>query len=70
MAHLGCREHVYVKMPNIDRLAREKTDFDRFTVASGVYSPSRTAVMTGHFPARYHIDRNLANNLIPDSSTP
>ena len=49
-----------VPTPNIDRLAREGTDFHRFTVASGVCSPSRTAVMTGHFPARYNIDAHFA----------
>ncbi|MDG2322394.1 MAG: sulfatase-like hydrolase/transferase, partial [Akkermansiaceae bacterium] len=47
---LSCHGHPYVKTPNIDRLAKEGTDFHRFTVASGVCSPSRTAVMTGHFP--------------------
>ena len=57
---LGCHDHPYVKTPNIDRLAREGTDFHRFTVASGVCSPSRTAVMTGHFPARYNIDGHFA----------
>ncbi len=57
---LSCHGHPYVKTPNIDRLAREGTDFIRFTVASGVCSPSRTAVMTGHFPARYNIDGHFA----------
>ncbi|MCB1092758.1 MAG: sulfatase-like hydrolase/transferase, partial [Verrucomicrobiae bacterium] len=57
---LSCHGHPYVKTPNIDRLAREGTDFQRFTVASGVCSPSRAAVMTGHFPARYHIDGHFA----------
>lgn len=57
---LGCHGHEYVKTPNIDRLAREGTDFHRFTVASGVCSPSRTAVMTGHFPARYNVDGHFA----------
>jgi N-acetylgalactosamine-6-sulfatase len=57
---LGCHGHPYVKTPNIDRLAAEGTDFHRFTVASGVCSPSRTAVMTGHFPARYNIDGHFA----------
>ncbi len=57
---LGCHGHPYVKTPNIDRLAREGTDFHRFTVASGVCSPSRTAVMTGHYPARYNIDGHFA----------
>ncbi len=57
---LSCHGHPYVKTPNIDRLAAEGTDFHRFTVASGVCSPSRTAVMTGHFPARYNIDGHFA----------
>lgn len=57
---LGCHGHPYIKTPNIDRLAREGTDYQRFTVASGVCSPSRTAIMTGHFPARYNIDGHFA----------
>ena len=57
---LSCHGHSYVKTPNIDRLAKEGTDFHRFTVASGVCSPSRTAVITGHFPARYNIDAHFA----------
>jgi arylsulfatase A-like enzyme len=57
---LGCHGHPYLKTPNIDRLASEGTDFHRFSVASGVCSPSRTAVMTGHFPARYSIDGHFA----------
>ena len=57
---LSCHGHPYVKTPNIDRLAKEGTDFHRFTVASGVCSPSRTGVMTGHFPARYNIDGHFA----------
>ena len=57
---LSCHGHPYVKTPNIDRLAKEGTDFSKFTVASGVCSPSRTAVMTGHFPARYNINGHFA----------
>ncbi|MDG2013106.1 MAG: sulfatase-like hydrolase/transferase, partial [Pirellulaceae bacterium] len=57
---LSCHGHPYVKTPNIDRLAREGTDFHRFTVASPVCSPSRTAVLTGHFPARFNIDGHFA----------
>jgi arylsulfatase A-like enzyme len=57
---LGCHGHPYLKTPNIDRLAKEGTDFHRFTVASGVCSPSRAAVMTGHFPARYNVDGHFA----------
>lgn len=57
---LSCHGHPYIRTPNIDRLAKEGTDFHRFTVASGVCSPSRTAFMTGHFPARYNIDGHFA----------
>lgn len=57
---LSCHGHPYVKTPHIDRLAKEGTDFYRFTVASGVCSPSRAAVMTGQFPARYHINGHFA----------
>ena len=57
---LSCHGNPYVKTPNIDRLAREGTDFHRFTVASGVCSPSRAAVLTGQFPARFNIDGHFA----------
>ncbi|MEM6517474.1 MAG: sulfatase-like hydrolase/transferase [Bacteroidota bacterium] len=58
---LSVHGHPYIKTPNIDRLAKEGADFERFTVASGVCSPSRTAVMTGQFPARYNIDGHFAS---------
>lgn len=57
---LSAHGHPYVKTPNIDRLVAEGTDFQRFTVASGVCSPSRTAVLTGQFPARHNIDGHFA----------
>ena len=57
---LSCHGHPYVRTPHIDRLAKEGTDFQRFTVASGVCSPSRAAVMTGQFPARRNIDGHFA----------
>ncbi len=58
---LGCHEHPYLKTPNLDRLATEGTEFYQFTVASGVCSPSRTAVMTGHFPARHGVHGHFAS---------
>lgn len=57
---LGCHGHPYLKTPNLDRLASEGTEFYQFTVASGVCSPSRAAVMTGHFPARHSIHGHFA----------
>jgi N-acetylgalactosamine-6-sulfatase len=58
---LSCHGHPYVKTPNIDRLAEGGTEFMRFTVASPVCSPSRTALMTGHFPGRLNIDGHFAD---------
>jgi arylsulfatase A-like enzyme len=52
---LSCHGSEFIQTPNIDRLAREGTDFQRFYTASPVCSPSRTGFMTGNFPARYSI---------------
>jgi arylsulfatase A-like enzyme len=57
---LACHGHPYLKTPNLDKLASEGTEFYQFTVASGVCSPSRAAVMTGHFPARHSIHGHFA----------
>lgn len=57
---LGCHDHPYLKTPHLDRLAWEGTEFLQFTVASGVCSPSRAAVMTGQFPARHSIHGHFA----------
>ncbi len=59
---LACHGHPDVKTPNIDRLAREGTDFHQFTVCSPVCSPSRVAILTGHFPARYSIHQHFATH--------
>ena len=57
---LGCHGHSWLKTPHLDRLASEGTDFQQFNVLNPVCSPSRTAVMTGHFPARYSIHQHFA----------
>jgi len=57
---LRCYGHPVLRTPNLDRLARDGTLFTQFYVASGVCSPSRTAIMTGHFPARHRIHGHLA----------
>jgi len=75
-----CFGHPYMKTPNIDRLARGGTVFTQFYVNNPVCSPSRTAFMTGHFPARHRIhehlatpqlnkDRGMPNWLDPDVTT-
>lgn len=58
---LGCHGNEVTETPNLDRLAGEGTDFHQFTVASGFCSPSRVALLTGHFPARYRIEEHFAS---------
>ncbi len=52
---LGCYGHPHIKTPNIDRMAREGTLFTQFYVNGSVCSPSRTAFMTGQYPARHRV---------------
>jgi arylsulfatase A-like enzyme len=57
---LSCHGHPWLKTPNLDRLASEGTDFRQFNVLNPVCSPSRTAVITGHYPARYSVHQHFA----------
>lgn len=57
----GFAGHPYVKTPNLDRLAQEGTWFKQFYVAATVCSPSRTAFMTSHAPARHLIHGHLSD---------
>ncbi len=54
--------HPYVKTPNLDRLAAEGTWFRQFYVAATVCSPSRSAFMTSHFPARHLIHGHISDS--------
>lgn len=47
--------HPYYKTPHLDRLTREGRRFGQFYAANPVCSPSRTAFMTGRYPARFRI---------------
>lgn len=59
---LGCYGHPSLKTPNLDKMAEEGVLLTNFYVANPVCSPSRTAVMTGQYPARHHIHRHLSNH--------
>lgn len=57
---LGVHGSDIARTPNLDSLAAQGTDFYQFTVNSPVCSPSRAALMTGHFPERYRVDQHFA----------
>lgn len=56
---LGCYGATRVQTPNIDRMAREGVRFTQFYVGSPICSPSRCAIITGQFPARWRITSYL-----------
>lgn len=57
---LSSHGHPDYKTPHLDRMAREGTDFSQFYVNSPVCSPSRTAVMTGQYPARHSVHQHFS----------
>ncbi|TKG96118.1 N-acetylgalactosamine 6-sulfate sulfatase (GALNS) [Puteibacter caeruleilacunae] len=59
---LGCYGHKEVNTPYLDKLASEGTRYSQFHVTSGVCSPSRSSVLTGHFPARHRVHGHFAGN--------
>jgi arylsulfatase A-like enzyme len=58
---LGIHGSTFCQTPRLDRMAAEGTDFQNFTVNHPICSPSRTAVMTGQFPARHFVHRHFAS---------
>jgi len=56
----NCFGHPYMRTPSLDRLASEGAWFRQFYVNNPVCSPSRTAFMTSHYPARHRIHEHLA----------
>ncbi len=59
---LGCYGNRQIKTPNLDELAAKGTLFTQFYVNGSVCSPSRTAIMTGQFPARHKVHGHFATN--------
>jgi len=58
---LGCYGHPNIRTPNLDRLARQGTLFTQFYVNGPVCSPSRTAFLTSHYPARHRVHGHFAD---------
>ena len=59
---LGVYGNKEVVTPNLDKMAANGTRFTQFHVTSGVCSPSRSSVLTGHFPARHQVHAHFAAN--------
>ena len=53
-----------VQTVNIDRMAAEGLRFAQFYVNSPICSPSRTALMTGQYPARWRITSYIDNRAL------
>lgn len=77
---LSCYGNRRLKTPKLDRLAKQGTLLTQFYVSGSVCSPSRTAIMTGHYPARHRVHghfatrqtnerRNMPNWLDPEVTT-
>jgi len=61
---LGCYGHPILKTPSLDKMAEDGLLVTNFYVANPVCSPSRTAVMTGQYPARHGIHQHFAGHEI------
>ena len=55
----GYNGSTFYETPNIDKLARSGMVFTNAYSASPVCSPTRSAIMTGKYPARLHITAHL-----------
>ena len=56
--------HPYVKTPHLDKFASQSTWFRQFYVAATVCSPSRTAFMTSHSPARHAVHGHFSTHCL------
>jgi arylsulfatase A-like enzyme len=59
---LGCYGNDWVETPNLDRLAAEGTRYDRAYTPAAICSPARAAVVTGMYPHRNGITRNVGHD--------
>lgn len=60
-ADMSCYGSTRVRTPHLDRMAEEGIRFTQFYVNAPICSPSRTAFLTGQYPARWKITSYLDN---------
>ena len=76
-ADLGCYGNPFHHTPNFDRLANDGMRFTQAYSAAPICNPSRAAIFTGQYPARYNLtgqpgykkDRSNRKLLHPDFET-
>lgn len=56
---LGFSGHPYLETPNIDRLARESTNFTRAFHTTPLCSPNRACILTGEYVTKHGIYNNV-----------
>jgi len=61
---LGYMGHPDIRTPQLDRLARQGTIFERVYVTNPVCMPSRATLLTGQFPDAHGVRRN--GIIVPD----
>ncbi len=66
--HLGCNGHPVLRTPNIDAMASEGVNYDRFYVASPVCMPNRASLMTCRMPSSHGV-RSLGIPLAHENVT-
>ncbi len=64
---LSCYGSKYYQTPHIDQLAKDGMRFTQAYSACTVCSPTRSAIMTGKYPARTHITDWIAGHVRPNA---
>jgi len=59
---LACYGNRKIKTPALDRMAADGLLFTNFTTSSPVCTPSRTGIMTSHYPARHQMHYALGKH--------
>lgn len=65
-ADMSCYGETRIQTVHLDQIAREGIRFTQFYVNAPICSPSRTALTTGQFPARWRMTSYLDNRAMND----